>query len=182
MHIDPSIIEGCRKNDRKAQEKLYMQLYPYLMGICYRYFISKETSKEIVNTSMLKILTQIHQYDDKYPFKVWAAKITINTILDEMRKNKKHQNINYVENYYDDNQYAEMNNALSKINVNEILQLIEKLNETERSVFNLYCIDGYSHQEIANILNINEGTSKWYLNQARTKLKDMMKKLYSISL
>lgn len=179
MNIEPILIEKCKNNDRKAQEEMYRKLFPYMMGICYRYTLSKDISKEIVNTAMYKILTQINTYNPNYPFKVWISKITINTIIDEIRKNKKNASITYVDEYFDNTSFSEINNALVKFNANEILQLIEQLNETEKAVFNMFCIDNYSHEEIANMLGISEGTSKWYLNQARKKLQEMIKKLYS---
>lgn len=179
MHIDSSLIQRCKNKERTAQEEMYKKLYPYMMGICYRYTVSKELSREIVNTAMYKVLTQIHTYDDKYPFKVWISKITVNCIIDEMRKNKQQQHIQYVDEYFDNDSYSEINAALSKMNANEIIELIEKLDDTEKMVFNLYCIEGYSHQEIAKMINISEGTSKWYLNQARNKLKEMINKIYS---
>lgn len=179
MQIDNYLIEQCKNNQRKAQEELYKKLFPYLMGICYRYFLSKEISKEIVNTTMFKILTQIHQFNNEYPFKVWASKITVNCIIDELRKKQKiNNNIEYVDAYNSNSDYTEINPALSKMSANEILTLIDKLEPTEKTVFNLFIIDGYSHKEIAELLNISEGTSKWYLNQARTKLKKMLEPIF----
>lgn len=179
MEIDNYLIESCKKNDRKAQEQLYKKIFPYMMGICYRYTLSKDLSKEIVNTAMYKVLTQIQNYNSSYPFKVWVSKITVNTIIDDFRKNKKNSPINYVEEYTDNSSFSDVNEALSKFSVNEILHLIEQLDETEKKVFNLHCIDEYSHEEISNMLGIPVGTSKWFLNQARKKLQQMIKKMYS---
>ncbi|GIV26701.1 MAG: RNA polymerase ECF-type sigma factor [Bacteroidia bacterium] len=181
MYIENTLIQECQENKRTAQEQLYKKLFPYLMGICYRYFLSKELSKEIVNTAMFKILTQIQNYDNKYPFKVWASKITIHCIIDELRKKQKiNKNVEYIESYDANFDYSsEINPALSKMSANEILNLIEKLEPTEKAVFNLFAIDGYSHKEIAELLNISEGTSKWYLNQARKKLKNMLEYIHN---
>ncbi len=178
MQIDNYLIEQYKNNERKAQEELYKKLFPYLMGICYKYFLSKETSKEIVNTAMFKILTQIHQFNNEYPFKIWASKIAVNCIIDELRKKQKFSNIEYVDTYNSNSDYLEINPALSKMSANEILNLIDKLEPTEKTVFNLFVLDGYLHKEIAELLNISEGTSKWYLNQARTKLKKMLEAIF----
>ncbi|RME19473.1 MAG: RNA polymerase sigma factor [Bacteroidetes bacterium] len=176
MQIDKAIIEKCKQNDRKAQEQLYKQLYAYIMGICYRYFINNEDAKDIFNMVMLKILTNIQKYDDKYAFSTWVSNISVNTIISEFRKRKKHQHISYVEEYFDSNDYYELNEYVRDADVDEILKCMEGLTDTERFVFNLFTIEGYSHKEIGNMLNISEDTSRWYFNKAKSKLKDMLQK------
>ena len=85
----------------------------------------------------------------------------------------------YVEDYNETKEYAELNDALVKMNVDQIHALIVKLPPVSQKVFNLFVIDGYSHKEIAGMLNMSEGTSKWHLNFSRTKLKEMIQKLLS---
>lgn len=175
MQIEKEIIEKCKQKNRKAQEQLYYKIYPYLMGICYRYFLSKEDAKEIVNMSIYKILTNIDKYDNTYAFTTWISKITVNEILWEFRKRKKYQHIEYVETYFDNKESNPINNEyLETLNYKEILALLEKLNETEKIIFNLFFIDGYSHKEIAEKLGISEASSKWYLNQSKNKLKNLL--------
>jgi RNA polymerase sigma-70 factor (ECF subfamily) len=123
----------------------------------------------------LKILTNLVKYDDTMPFKAWVRRIMVNTLIDEYRKNKTlKNNISYVEEYYDTEEYSETNSALHKLNAKEILLMIEKLPKASAQVFNLFAIDGFSHKEIGAMLEISEGTSKWHLNYARQKLKDMI--------
>ncbi|HRD37871.1 MAG TPA: RNA polymerase sigma factor, partial [Bacteroidia bacterium] len=93
-------------------------------------------------------------------------------------KNKKQSEvIDYVEEYYDNSEYAELNSALDRINTAKIHELITKLPPMAQQVFNLFVVDGYSHKEIAEMLSIEEGTSKWHLNSARTKLKEMLEQI-----
>ena len=99
----------------------------------------------------------------------------INILIDEYRKEKKHnERINYVEDYQETTDYAELNDALVKMNVDQIHSLITKLPPVSQKVFNLYVIDGISHKEIAAMLDIAEGTSKWHLNFSRERLKKMI--------
>jgi RNA polymerase sigma-70 factor (ECF subfamily) len=101
----------------------------------------------------------------------------INTLINEYKKEKIHTgNIHYVEGYHESDNHSDMNLALTKINVDQIYAFIAKLPPASQQVFNLYYIDGYKHKEIAEMLNISEGTSKWHLNAAREKLKEMLTK------
>lgn len=175
MIIQPNLIKDCINRDRRAEYELYKSLYSYLMAICYRYTHQKEMAEEMLNIGYLKILTNLEKYDDKQPFKAWVRRIMVNTLIDEYRKNKSLKNkISYVEEYYDTEEYSETNSALQKLNASEILLMIEKLPKASAQVFNLFAIDGFSHKEIAEMLEISEGTSKWHLNYARQKLKDMI--------
>lgn len=101
----------------------------------------------------------------------------INTLIKEYKKEKV-QNLNlvYVENYYDTEKYSEMNTIIAKINSEQIYSFITQLPSASRQVFNLYFVDGYKHREIAELMDFSEGTSKWYLNSAREKLKEMILK------
>lgn len=175
MIIQPNLIKDCINRDRRAEYALYKTLYSYLMSICYRYTHQKEMAEEMLNMGYLKILTNLSKYDPDLPFKAWVRRIMVNTLIDEYRKNKNlKNNISYVEEYYDTEAYSDTNSALKKLNAKEILQMIEKLPKASGQVFNLFAIDGYSHKEIAAMLEISEGTSKWHLNYARQKLKEMI--------
>jgi RNA polymerase sigma factor (sigma-70 family) len=173
MDIQPHLIAQCIKQDRKAEYELYKQSYSYLMTICMRYSRDKDSASEMLNAGYLKILKNLASYKPEIPFKAWIRRIMVNTLIDEYRKNKRErQKITYVEEYYDNADFSEVNEALSKINYNQLLQEITKLPEATRKVFNLFAIDGYSHKEIGIMLEISEGTSKWHLNAARQKLKE----------
>lgn len=175
MNIQPKLIALCVKQDRKAEYELYKLSYSYLMSICMRYSRDKDTASEVLNMGYLKILKNIGSYRSEIPFKAWIRRIMVNTLIDEYRKNKREkEKISYVENYYDSSDYSDVNEALSTFNCRQIHDEINKLPEAAKKVFNLFVIDGYSHKEISEMLDISEGTSKWHLNAARQKLKEQI--------
>ena len=180
MEIEPGLITACIKKERRAEYELYKMTYSYLMGVCFRYTNSRENAEEMLNIGFLKILNNLEKYRPEIPFKSWIRKVMINILIDEFRKEKKHkENIEYVEEYYETRDYADQNAAISKMNVEQIHALIMKLPPMSQKVFNLYVMDGYGHKEIADMLNMSEGTSKWHLNFSRGKLKDMITNLVS---
>src|SRR5688572_25639195 len=173
MNIQPELIALCIKQDRKAEYELYKLAYSYLMSICMRYARDKDAASEVLNMGYLKILKNLKSYKPEIPFKAWIRRIMVNTLIDEYRKNKRErEKVTYVEEYYDSSDFSEVNDALSRISCSQIFEQIEKLPEASKRVFNLFAIDGYSHKEIGEMLDISEGTSKWHLNAARQKLKE----------
>jgi RNA polymerase sigma-70 factor (ECF subfamily) len=162
------LISACRKGDRKSQEKLYKQFYGFAMGICLRYARSRDEATEILNDGFYKIMTNLDRYTPGLSFKGWLRRIMTNASIDHFRRNEKHYDnvdISYVKNEHlsDD--------VLSSLSEEVILKAIQELPPSYRMVFNLYCMEGYKHSEIAQKLNISEGTSKANLNTARIKLK-----------
>lgn len=162
------LISACRKGDRKSQEKLYKQFYGFAMGICLRYARSRDEATEILNDGFYKIMTNLDRYTPGLSFKGWLRRIMTNASIDHYRRNEKHYDnvdISYVKNEHlsDD--------VLSSLSEEVILKAIQELPPSYRMVFNLYCMEGYKHSEIAQKLNISEGTSKANLNTARIKLK-----------
>jgi RNA polymerase sigma factor (sigma-70 family) len=173
MNVQPQLIALCIKQDRKAEYELYKVVYSYLMSICMRYSRDKDSASESLNRGYLKILNNLSSYKPEIPFKAWIRRIMVNTLIDEYRKNKRErEKMTYVEEYYDSSDFSEVNEALSRINYKHILDQINLLPEATKKVFNLFAIDGYSHKEIGEMLNISDGTSKWHLNAARQKLKE----------
>lgn len=175
MIIQPHLIELCIKQDRRAEYELYKLTYSYLMSICLRYSKDKDSASESLNVGFLKILKNLQAYKPNIPFKSWIRRVMVNTLIDEYRKNKRErEKISYVEEYYDSSDFSEVNEALGRLNYQQILTQINLLPEATKKVFNLFAIDGYSHKEIAELLLISEGTSKWHLNAARQKLKEFI--------
>jgi RNA polymerase sigma factor (sigma-70 family) len=177
MDIQPQLIESCIKQDRRAEYELYKLSYSYLMGICLRYSKDRDMASEMLNMGYLKILTNLSSYRSEVPFQAWMRRVMINTLIDEYRKNRKQrENMLYVEEYFDNSDFSDVNDAVSRLNYASILEHIEQLPEATRKVFNLFAIDGFTHREIGELLGISEGTSKWHLNAARQKLKEQIEK------
>lgn len=176
MNIQPELIKACIKGERKAEYELYKITFSYLMSICIRYTRNNDRAKEVLNMGFYKILTHLKKYNTEEPFKPWIRRIIINTLINEYKKEKTlSQNIQYVEQYYDTEHFADINQAISRIDVEQIYVFIAQLPPATQQVFNMYFIDGYKHKEIAELLEITEGTSKWHLNAAKEKLKVMLK-------
>jgi RNA polymerase sigma factor (sigma-70 family) len=175
MEIQKELIERCLKGDRKAENELYKILYSFLMSICRRYIRQDEKAREMLNIGFCRTLMNIDKYRPVAPFQYWARRIMVNVLINENKKERLHYgNHNYVENYHDDEKYSGINNAIERFDMSRIAMYIENLPAASRQVFNLFIIDGYTHKEIAGMLGISEGTSKWHLNASREKLKEML--------
>ncbi|WP_295664473.1 sigma-70 family RNA polymerase sigma factor [uncultured Mucilaginibacter sp.] len=165
------LIDGCRQHDRKSQKMLYKALYGFAMGICLRYAGNRYEAAEIMNTGFFKVMTNIQKYDNNKPFKAWLGRIMMNTSIDYYRANLK---VAYTEELDHAIHIGEREVATSKLGYDELLLLIQRLPEAYRTVFNLFAIDGYTHEEIGELLGINPGTSKSNLHKARQKLQRMI--------
>lgn len=171
-----AIIEKCRQQDRAAQEMLYRHFYGYAMSISIRYSANDEEAVEILNDGFLKVFQKIEMYDRQLNFKGWLRKILINTALDHYRKNRKRYQDVTIESM--ESSLEVENEVVARISHQEILTLIQKLSPVYRAVFNLFVIDGYSHEEIAKQLNITVGSSKSNLFKARENLKKLLKSVH----
>lgn len=174
----PEIINGCLKNDRRAQHRLYQLSYSVLMSVCRRYRKDDQDAAANLNVGFLKILTNLSKYDPKISFEAWIRRIMINTLIDDFRKNKKRLQTIELKDFSSpvqmvtDNQW---NEAELQLEADHLLLFIDKLPPMGKQVFNLFAIDGFSHKEIGELLNISDGTSKWHVNDARKRLATMIK-------
>lgn len=164
------LIGGCLKNDRKAQEQLYKKFYHAMMALCVRYAKDKNDALEILNDGYLKVFKNMGQYDAaKASLYTWMRRIIINTAIDFLRKKQVYYNMDVLLDTQEETGIE--NEALQKMSSVELLGAIRQLPPTTGTVFNLYVIDGFSHREIAALLPISEGTSRWHLSEARRQLK-----------
>lgn len=180
MNIQQKLIDDCIGRDRRAEYELYKASYSYLMSICIRYTRNADKADEVLNMGFLRILNNLDKYKPEIPFKSWIRRVMINTLINEYKKEKKHyETMLYVEEFYETSSFSEINDAIGKIDSEQIYIMIAKLPPASQQVFNLYFIDGYKHKEIGELLGISEGTSKWHLNSAREKLKKMLEEVES---
>jgi RNA polymerase sigma factor (sigma-70 family) len=178
--ISDDLLSACIRKDRKAQHELYKLSYSFLVSICLRYTRNREDADALLNLGFLKILNNLEKRRKEIPFPLWIRRIQINTIIDEYRKNKKEKEQTLVTDFSEDyEEYDEptISSYVQKADAEYILQLIAELPAASQKVFNLFAIDGFSHKEIAGMMGISEGTSKWHLNFARTKLKEKLKEV-----
>ncbi|TAE86261.1 MAG: RNA polymerase sigma factor [Bacteroidetes bacterium] len=177
MSIDKAIIEGCIKQDRKAEYALYKYCFALLMPICYRYQKSKDDAGDLLNKGFLKIILNLKQYKQDQPFEHWIKRIMVNAIIDEFRTNKPYkQTMSQTDMSELHQQYhpVDTNEAEGHLHAEELHRYISHLPQASKMVLNLFVFEGYSHKEIAKQLGITEGTSKWHLANARQLLKTMI--------
>lgn len=179
MNIEKQLIAQCIQGDRKAQLRLYDQCYSYMMSICIRYCKDKHEAGSRLNMSFLKVLQHLGQFDHSGSFKAWVSKITLRSIIDEFRSQQKHyqQHVYYGQLSQEmDWPSEEVNHLAEETDIDHLLAVINRLSPMDKQVFNLFAIDGYGHKEIATMLNISEGTSKWHVHEARKKIKEVLVK------
>jgi RNA polymerase sigma factor (sigma-70 family) len=174
----PSLLEGCAVQERSSQRKFYSIFYGYAFSTCHRYIAREEEIIEVVNDGFLKIFNEIRNFKPHYDslensLKGWIRRILINTAIDHVRKSRHrylfvHDQGEAVENI------PIAATGLERLSHKELLEMITKLTPAYRMVFNLYVIDGYSHEEISQMLNIAVGTSKSNLAKARQNLQKMI--------
>lgn len=168
------LISQCRKQDRKAQEKIYREYSGKFFTLCLKYSGNYEQAKDNLQDGFIKIFQNISQYSGKGSFEGWMTRIIINTAL------KKYQN-QAVYLTIDEEQMAEPEVEIDEemLSVDFLIKIVQELPERYRMVFNLYTMEEYSHKEIAEMLGISEGTSKSNLARARLKLKERIEALRS---
>jgi RNA polymerase sigma factor (sigma-70 family) len=167
------IINGCARNDRSAQERMYRMFQPKMILLAMRYTNDKDQAEDIVNSGFLKAFQKIDSYTFQGSFEGWLRKIVVRTALDVIRSNEKYSSqILFVEK--DEFIHKDLGDRLY---YNQLIDLVNTLPETARAVFNLNVMEGFPHKEIAEMLNMSEGTSKWYLSEARKMLKEKIEKL-----
>lgn len=164
------MIKGCLNNDRTAQEHLYKRYYHAMMALCVRYTKDRNDALEILNDAFLKVFKRLIQYDAaKGSLYTWMKRIVINTAIDFLRKQQAYHNMEVM--LVDEEEPGIENEAVGKMNGEELLKIIRQLPAVTRLVFNLYVVDGYNHREIGVMLGISEGTSRWHMSEARRRLK-----------
>lgn len=171
------ILKGCVKNDNGCKEMMYKSFYGYLMGIILRYTKNPSDSEELVNDTFIKIFKHVGTFKaPKNPeelqrsFKGWIAQIASRTAIDKIRSSKIQF---YVDDLAEHEHPVTQVSVASELHVNDILNLLNHLPDTQRLVFNLYEIEGFAHDEISKMLNIPESSSRVYLTRSKNKLRTL---------
>lgn len=169
------IIEGCLGKNASAQKQLYDYLSPRMMGVCMRYSSSVEEAEDILQDGFIKLFDKIETFGGIGSFEGWARRLFVNTALDALRKKKKYQfdqSLDDVSYMLNSNDYIEEGLA-----ANDLLKILQTIPVGYRTVFNLYAIEGYSHKEIAEQLSITVSTSKSQYSRAKSLLREIIEKL-----
>lgn len=178
MQITEKLIESCAKNDRRAQERLYAYCYEKWLPLCFRYHKNEENARDVLNQSFLKIINSLSKFNIDISFDAWSRAIIMNTIIDEYRKSRKYkEQVEMRDNERELDYFSQSarNNAIDDFEQQTVDGIVNQLPEVTKQVFNLYVVDGYTHKEIADILEMSDGTSKWHLSNARRLLAKVIK-------
>ncbi|MBV6646944.1 MAG: sigma-70 family RNA polymerase sigma factor [Cyclobacteriaceae bacterium] len=175
-----SLLLECKEGKSGGQEMLYKHFYGFAMNICYRYVRNEEEAVEILNDSFLKVFKHIDRFDMSRPFEPWLKTILVNNSINYL---KKHRRFQHTENDGLDQLNAENmdQDAIGHLSYLELLNMVQQLSPAYRAVFNMYVIDGYKHEEIADKLQISVNTSKTNLLRARENLKKMIVKSSNVN-
>lgn len=177
MNIEEKLLKECAKNNRKAQKELYEICFILFMPMCKRYHINESDARSSFNLAFLKIVDNLSKLDKGAQYFIpWAKRITTNTLIDEYRKHKRYQDkIQKKEKDREIEIHGSPNENIASKSFDEksVLLLLDELKPTTKQVFVLYVIEGYSHKEIGEMLDMSNGTSKWHLSVARKELKEL---------
>jgi RNA polymerase sigma-70 factor (ECF subfamily) len=188
------LIDECKQFNRLAQQLLYNKYAPAMKGLCYRYVNDWELVKDILQEGFIKVFSNIRQYEGKGPFESWIKRIFINTAISYLRKQKNNRYLNLdditdqgitdalFEGTFDLNEPDQMGFDLvlsADLSEDDLIRVLFNIPEKYRLVFCLFCIENYSHEEIAELIEIDIITSRTRLMRARSLIK---KELYKISI
>ena len=164
------VIRGCISKSEKSREVLYKQFFGYALGVALIYNHQRSDALEVVNDSFVKVFSKIGKYDTSKPFAGWLRRIVINTSIDHLRRNSRNQQ------YVEAEKIAirdESSDTLGQLAAKDILELLNHLPRYHKTVFCLYEIEGYSHDEIAAQLDIPVSSSRVYLTRAKQQLREL---------
>lgn len=181
MRDDLALIQGCKGNDRIAQQRLYMKYAPKMRGVCLRYAKDEEEAKDFLQEGFIKVFSKISQYSGQGSFEGWIRKIIVNTTITQLKKDKKLKT-DRIEDFSDyehlglEGEEADGLPLVRSLDLSEkeLLEALYSLPEVFKVVFNLFYIEEYSHKEISDMLGIDEKTSRTRLFRARKMLREML--------
>jgi RNA polymerase sigma-70 factor (ECF subfamily) len=173
---EQSLVAGCKRNESWAQKKLYELYAPAMLGMCVRYTNNLEKAKDILHEGFIIIFTKINSFLEDGSLEGWMKRIFISKALEFLRNERIRQHTDIVD-YEEKIETIEIS-AVEKLSADDILKCVSELPKGYRLVFNMYAVEGYSHAEIAKMLNIKEGTSRSQFAHARQLLQHKIQELY----
>ncbi len=175
MDSTDKIIKECRIGNRLYQRKLYDKYASKMLNLCQRYCRNNMDAEDIIQEGFIKVFNKLNSYSATGSFEGWIRRIMINTALEKYRKQKYLYPVSeIIENNHD----LSYDHIIGDISAKDLMKLIQELSPKYRMVFNLYAIEGYSHKEIGDMLNVTVGTSKSNLSRARMILQKRVKQLF----
>ncbi|OFX45465.1 MAG: hypothetical protein A2046_12245 [Bacteroidetes bacterium GWA2_30_7] len=174
------LVIGCTNGDQRCQQIVYKAFYCKMLGVCARYSCNREEAKDLLHDSFIKVFEKLKNFKNEGSLEGWVRRIVVNNAIDFVRA-KREFLLNYddesqFENIPDDSYYVSDIDDLNKLNAEIILKFVQKLSPAYKTVFNMYVIENYTHQEIADYLEISVGSSKSNLAKAKIRLREMFEK------
>ena len=171
---EEQLVSKCLERDSLAQKQLFDFYYKRMMGVCLRYAKDTEDAQDILQMGFIKVFEKLDLYKHQGSLEGWIRKVIVNTALDNIRRNKKLMN-NIELDKVDYQLYNNDENVIDSMSAEDLLQVIQAMPPGFRAVFNLFVIEGFSHKEIAEKLNISVSTSKSQFSRARVFLQKKLK-------
>jgi RNA polymerase sigma factor (sigma-70 family) len=169
---DSDLIKGCLENDRRMQQELYNRFAPKMFGVCLRYTGNADDAQDVLQDGFVKVFRKLDSFRSEGSFEGWIRRVFVNTAIEHFRRKHYMQPVTERE---ENTLESKTLTALDGLSEKDILKLVQQLAPGYRAVFNLYVVEGYSHKEIGEMLDITEGTSKSQLSRAKVILQDMIK-------
>lgn len=169
---EEAILQGCLKNDATAQRELYNRYSPKMLAVCYRFAQNREDAEDMLQEGFIKVFTQIHTFENRGVFEGWVRRIVVHTCINILKKNKKFNES--VDIIHATGVQVREESVPSIIQAKQIVECIRMLPIGYRTVLNLYAVEGYSHREIANMLDVEESTSRSQYTRAKAMLEDIL--------
>ncbi len=181
---EQDIISACIDNDSRAQKILFENYAPKMLGVCARYCSNMEDAKDALHEGFIKVFQRIEKFKGTSTLETWMTRLMINTSIDHFKKSTKYMHFEEAEKVHeygnDDTSYILTLEDDDEVKLSDLHKIIAQLPDGYRMVFNLYAIEGYSHNDIAKELKISTGTSKSQLARARMLLKKLVKEQLNI--
>ncbi len=169
---EEAMLQGCYRNEAVAQQELYHRYSPKMLSVCYRYAKSREDAEDMLQEGFIKVFTQIHQFQNRGALEGWIRKIIVHTCINNLKKNKKFSES--VDIVHASGLQVREESIPSILQAKQVVECIRMLPIGYRTVLNLYAIEGYSHKEIAEMLDIEESTSRSQYTRAKAMLEDIL--------
>jgi RNA polymerase sigma factor (sigma-70 family) len=169
---DEAMLRGCLQNQATAQQALYERYSPRMLAVCYRYGRNRDDAEDMLQEGFIKVFSQIHQFRNEGPLEGWIRRIMVHTCINVIKKNKKFsESVDLIHA-----QSVKVNEEMvpSVMQAKQIVECIRLLPVGYRTVLNLYAIEGYSHREIGQLLEIEESTSRSQYTRAKAMLEDIL--------
>jgi len=166
------MLHGCLNNLASAQEALYSRFSPKMLGVCYRFARNREDAEDMLQEGFIKVFSQMHQFRNQGALEGWIRRIVVHTCINVLKKNKKFTDS--VDLIHANSIHLNENNIHSILQAKQVVESIRLLPMGYRTVLNLYAIEGFTHKEIATILDIEESTSRSQYTRAKAMLEDIL--------